>query len=1241
MSAKAPQFSAAEIKAAKEFLDEKSIRSFLFSDGTYQIEMVSPKTKGSFSPFLHINDSGKILDCFCTCKAAEKKKSCAHLAAASELIFRGHTDPLHVRFRDSLWNQLALIASQRHGYESNCLKVENGSFEAHSVSGKRLFFIKASNEKIKKKLQDLFFHRPLETEETSLKFSNLPHTELTLWKQGRPTPKLRYELSFWADLAKWWMLLQDAGAPYKIDFTYDDETLPKWIEIQFKEFTFGFYLAEMNWPKLIPALATVTSPLTVSEHSYRTIQKMTYDPAKQEMILDFKGENQEVTGEESVREGIEMGEWLFIPRKGFYPGKLDPLLKERIVPKQRLAIFLQRHAKLVKKHLVGTSIVLEELDAQYELSFDDKLALHIRCYVFEPGDLQKRTSVYFGPWVYIENKGFFLLQNLFFEGAEKVVSKPLVADFVSRHRHWLAAFEGFQTHPSSLESHLSYALMPDKSLRFDTRVEFGEEQGELSDFGEWIYIKGKGFYAKRTGRTGARLRAGLRVPAPEISTFITTHVEELEQIPNFFSDDTPLEKLGLKISFNEKNQILVKPESVFKKGYTQDLVQIFGDYTYVKDEGFYEVPPDCKLPDVYQAERVIDEASEPYFVSYELDLLAPFILSSDPRLRKPKTLFLRILQIKPGTKDKSSHWLVDFVYESDIGMTSVYEVWNGIAENKRYIFTGAGLIFLRQLRFAWLKGLPKKRWLKGGERLKISTLEWLKLSVSEEIRDPEGTSKEAKSSRKVLEEFRSFQTHELVNLEGFQSRLRPYQEIGVRWLWFLYCHGLSGLLCDEMGLGKTHQAMGLLAAIYNAEVKDEKDRKKHLVVCPTSVIYHWEDLLKRFLPHFRVSVYHGQGRKLENGYDLLLTSYGTLRSEKKPLAKIDFEVAVFDEIQSAKNPQSQTHRALKEISSQMRLGLTGTPIENRLLELKALFDLVVPHYLPGEAIFKEQFISPIEKSQDPEKKFVLARLIKPFIMRRKKSEVLLELPEKIEEIAYCPLSDEQRKLYRETVAARKAAIEKELSESSKPVPLVHIFSLISSLKQICDHPALFADNVAEYHKHSSGKWALFVELLDEIRDSGQKVVVFSQYLGMLDMIEAYLKEKKIGFAGIRGSTRNRKEQLDRFRDDPKCEVFVASLQAAGVGVDLVSASVVIHYDRWWNPARENQATDRVHRIGQKRGVQVFKMVTKGTIEEHIHQLIERKLTLMEGVVGFDEHDQIKGLDREELQELLRLMEPTH
>ena len=258
-------------------------------------------------------------------------------------------------------------------------------------------------------------------------------------------------------------------------------------------------------------------------------------------------------------------------------------------------------------------------------------------------------------------------------------------------------------------------------------------------------------------------------------------------------------------------------------------------------------------------------------------------------------------------------------------------------------------------------------------------------------------------------------------------------------------------------------------------------------------------------------------------------------------------------------------------------------LKNRILELHSLFDIILPNYLPSESLYKELFVVPIEKNQDKEQTKLLRNLIHNFVMRRKKAEVLDDLPEKTEEISYVDFSDEQKRMYKQAFEKRKETIFKEMKDKNQPLPYMHIFALFSKLKQICDHPALAAKDVANYEKYQSGKWDLFVELLHEARESGQKLVVFSQYLDMLDIIEKHLQSQKIGYAQIRGSTRNRKDELIRFREDPNCEVFIGSLQAAGVGIDLVSASVVVHYDRWWNPAKENQATDRVHRIGQSRG----------------------------------------------------------
>lgn len=1248
-------FSKKDISDGQKLIDAGRVGQVLFSEGTYQIEVANLSKRGTFWPFLQLDEEGKVLDCFCTCPEAEKAKSCAHLAAAWKKIFNRHPIPLHVRFRNSLWNHLCQMASRRHGYDASVLKGKDQAYEAKSVTGKKLFSVRTLGPKSRKRLQEICFRRVVETEETSLKFSNLSPEEIALWKEGRPSQELQYELSFWSDLSKWLMAMQEEGEKYEIAFG-EAETLPHWIHIRFPILEMSFYIAEANWQQLIPALATVESTLPVYEFQEYRIEAIHYDVKGRRFLIQktrTQSEKKPEGPESGPPKGIEVGEWIFVPGKGFFPRKIDPILMLDEIPQEKIGTVLSKHPLVLEKYLVGTRIQLSGIRAQYSLFFDAKSNLHIVCHVFEKGDLQKADSAWFGPFVFVEGRGFYFLENPLFVGVETVVPAAQVSDFVDRHRAWLGGFEGFQIHVYAIESQFRFSVSKEGELRFDASIEMMDSMEEMLDFGAWIYLRGKGFFAKRVGGGGSVLRPGMRVAKSEIPAFIRAHRDELLSLKGFFGNKCPLEKGGVEIFLNQDERIVVRPHFQFRPPYDAANVQIFGEYTYVEGEGFDEIPHEIRIPDSYVSERMIPLADEPYFVMHELDSLKPCIFSLQKELRKPRELFLRIRSLRRSGRTKAAEWLLEGVFETELGAVELAHVWRAVQENRRYLFSPAGLVLLKSPRFQWLKGIPKKHWLKAGKQLRVTTMEWLRLSVFEDLRPPLGETEDEVQTRSLIQRLALFQTDQPIDLSGFKSDLRPYQEVGVRWLWFLWLHGLSGLLCDEMGLGKTHQAMGLIASVHNQyrntweptlnEIEEDEEGAvlkrtgKILVVCPTSVIYHWEDLLKKFLPGARVLVFYGISRRLgsfKEKSDILVTSYGTLRSERQALSEIEFDIAIYDELQIAKNAQSQTHKALKKIRAAMRLGLSGTPIENRLLELKAIYDVILPGYLPPEAQFRELFVNPIEKNQDTGKKILLSKLIKPFMLRRRKSEVLLELPEKIEEISWCDLSEEQEELYKKTFLLHKAALLEDLEDQRKPVPFLHVFALLSSLKQICDHPCLITKHYKDFQKHKSGKWDLFVELLQEIRDSNQKVVIFSQYLDMLDMFEVYLKEHGIGFAGIRGSTRNRKEQLETFRDDPSCEVFLASLQAAGVGVDLVSASVVIHYDRWWNPAKENQATDRVHRIGQRRGVQVFKLVTRGTIEEHIHRLIEKKLSLAEGVIGFDEQDHIKGLDRKELLQLM-------
>jgi superfamily II DNA or RNA helicase len=1222
MDHRQPEYVSEYLKQAEALLEGNAVGEPIFSRGTYQFEVLEKGKKKAF-PFIQMKDDGAVTDSFCSCKLSETGRGCPHLAAAYLRIFNGNEDPLHVRFRKSLWSRLFQMSSKRHGYGLDCLKKDNeGVYTCESKTQKPLFTIEATSAKAKKKLETIVSERPVETEETSIKFSNLPAEEIAAYRAGNASHSLQFELSFWSDLAKWLMYLDDAKEPYEIVF--NGSPLPSELTLKFPGLGIWFYISEVNWPWIIPALSTVNAPLKVFDAEDESIENVTYDEAAHCLNIHHKGKKG--TGESDFT-GVAIGDWFYVEGKGFYRRRYDPLLAEDRIPADRIAHVLSHSAKALQTFL---PIFQESRNCNYVLQFDPQGNLHIDLYVLEPGDLKSDKAACFVPWAYVPGHGFYLLNDWLFEGKEKIVPRAAVADFINRHRLWLHNFPGFQTHLGSLESHLTYQLSDEDELSFDAELNFPEDYEETHHFDEWVYIKGQGFYMKKEARGRLPLHPGLKVPKGDISGFITLHKEELEQVQKFYNPNLPILKTGLHITLNDEGLIAIVPKMEYAPGVNPANLKRFGDYIYTEGKGFSEIPPAARLPERYQHPIAIQQPQEPAFLAYELEPLKPYILQIDPRLVPPHDLKLKIRRITPSKKKRGQEWLIDLTYTSESGSIDIFSIWDAFQEKKRHLFCPAGLLYLKEPRFNWIRQLPAKKLDRKKGLIRLNTLEWIRLTVFEPIEEPEDPE-----TRHFLEELGRLETNRILDVSRLKATLRPYQEQGLHWLWFLYCHGLSGLLCDDMGLGKTHQTMALLAAVIN---EDEDKTNKYLVVCPTSVIYHWQELLKRFLPEIRVCTFYGLERTLEDfeqNYDLILTSYGILRTGRENMKPYKFEVAIFDEIQIAKNHASQTHKVLRSIRSQMRLGLTGTPIENRLRELKSLIDIVLPSYMPADPVFREVFINPIEKNQDPIKKALLGKLVKPFILRRKKSEVLTDLPEKIEEIAYCDLSNEQKMLYKEVAFKMRDTIYQDLKDNAKPVPLVHVFSALSSLKQICDHPSLILNDAKHYQTHQSGKWDLFVELLNEARDSGQKVVVFSQYLEMLGIIEAHLKKKGIGFATIKGSTRDRPEQLRRFREDPKCEVFVASLLAAGVGIDLTVASIVIHYDRWWNPAKENQATDRVHRIGQNRGVQVFKLVTKNSIEEHIHKMIERKKGLLEDIIG--QEDQINYLSREELLQVFETM----
>jgi superfamily II DNA or RNA helicase len=464
---------------------------------------------------------------------------------------------------------------------------------------------------------------------------------------------------------------------------------------------------------------------------------------------------------------------------------------------------------------------------------------------------------------------------------------------------------------------------------------------------------------------------------------------------------------------------------------------------------------------------------------------------------------------------------------------------------------------------------------------------------------------------------------------GLRATLRPYQRRGLSWLAQMCELGLGGCLADDMGLGKTVQVIAL--HLHRRPLKAGPT----LVVCPTSLLGNWQRELARFAPDVPVRRYHGGGRHLERlaADEVVLVTYGVVRRDRAVLAEVGWGLVVADEAQHAKNPLSRTARELRAIPAPARVALTGTPVENRLTELWSILDWTTPGLLGPLERFRRSVAVPVERYRDPDATERLARVVRPFLLRRRKSDprIAPELPAKTETDRVVPLTAEQATLYEAVVRETLAKIAS--SEGIERRGLV--LGLLTALKQICNHPAQYLQEAAPLPGRS-GKLAALDELLDVILDEGEAALVFSQYVEMCRLIGSHLADRGVPSLFLHGGVpaRRREELVARFQDGGS-PVFLLSLKAGGVGLNLTRASHVVHYDRWWNPAVEDQATDRAYRIGQDRPVQVHRLVTEGTLEDRIAALLASKRGLAEAVVGAGEA-WITELSDAELVELVSL-----
>jgi superfamily II DNA or RNA helicase len=473
---------------------------------------------------------------------------------------------------------------------------------------------------------------------------------------------------------------------------------------------------------------------------------------------------------------------------------------------------------------------------------------------------------------------------------------------------------------------------------------------------------------------------------------------------------------------------------------------------------------------------------------------------------------------------------------------------------------------------------------------------------------------------------------------NLKAQLRPYQEQGFQWLWFLNEIGAGGILADDMGLGKTVQTLALLLAVKAEDAKIEGKRKpfKALIIAPTSVVTNWLREMDKFAPSLRHALWHGAERKerqdeLEDA-DVVVTSYALLRRDEEMLKEIDWRYVIVDEAQQIKNPLSATARAAKRIKADRRLALSGTPIENRLSEIWSIFDFVSPQFLGPLEKFEERYSRPIDAGD----KNAAARLraaIHPFILRRTKAEVAKDLPEKIETDQICELTGEQSTLYAAVLKEVRAQVMGEVEKVGLARSQIQILAALTRLRQAACDPRLLG-LPREFSDDDSGKLRALRDLVQTCVEGGHRVLVFSQFVSMLQLIKRAMDEDKVAYEYLDGSTKDRQAVVERFQDEDGPPVFLISLKAGGSGLNLTAADTVIHFDPWWNPAVEDQATDRAHRIGQTKVVTMYRLIAKGTIEEKMLDLGEKKRELV-GAVLSEDVGGAKKLTKSDLEDLFK------
>ena len=612
---------------------------------------------------------------------------------------------------------------------------------------------------------------------------------------------------------------------------------------------------------------------------------------------------------------------------------------------------------------------------------------------------------------------------------------------------------------------------------------------------------------------------------------------------------------------------------------------------------------------------ILNEELAKEFVKKELlQLTGKYSIIGTDRLRK-----YNIKAVRPKLSGKFSYNLDYFEGEVEVEIEgekfSIQQLLNNYKKDEYIILSdGTNALINRE----YIEKLQRVFKEEDGNKIKVSFFD---MPIVQDMIDEKAFENDFMGSKDFFEGINELPKEE-VEYPKLNATLRDYQKYGYKWLKYLTDNNLGACLADDMGLGKTLQAIALLSNLH------EEKKKKSMVIMPKSLIYNWENEIKKFAPKLKVGVYYGINRDFSSlkKVDVILTTYGTIRNDIENLLEHKFDLLILDESQNIKNINSQTTKAVLLLNAKKRVALSGTPIENNLLELYSLFRFLNPEMFGSVQRFTNSYILPIQKYSDTSTIEELKKKIYPFLLRRVKKEVLEDLPDKIEKLVYVDMNDEHRRFYEERRKYYYSLLEKNTS-NQRNFDKFFVLQAINELRHIVSSPDL------ESKKIISSKKEVLIENVIEAIENNHKVLVFVNYLSSIESICDSLKENKIKYLKMTGQTKDRQALVDKFQNDSRYKVFVMTLKTGGVGLNLVSADTIFIYDPWWNTTVENQAIDRAYRLGQDKTVFAYKMIMRNTIEEKILKLQEIKNKLLDDLISEDNLS-TKNLSKNDIEFIL-------